>query len=71
MPWDYQIVPVPAAANALNALTGLGSAGLEVTGGFTAANGTAMLLPQRGCASMSRPAAERRVANRKTISDRN
>jgi hypothetical protein len=47
VPWDYQIVPVPAAANALNALTGLGSQGWEVTGGFTAANGTAMLLLKR------------------------
>jgi hypothetical protein len=47
VPWDYQIVPVPAAANALNALTGLGSQGWEVTGGFTAANGAAMLLLKR------------------------
>jgi len=46
-PWDYQIVPVPSAPNALNALTSLGGEGWEVTGGFNAANGQAMLLLKR------------------------
>ena len=46
-PWEYSIVPVPAAANALNTLQGLGGQGWEVTGGFNAANGAAMLLLKR------------------------
>jgi hypothetical protein len=45
--WEYQIVPVPAAANAMATLTNLGAQGWEVTGGFTAANGGAMLLLKR------------------------
>ena len=46
-PWEYQIVPVPAAANAMATLSSLGGQGWEVTGGFTAANGAAMLLLKR------------------------
>lgn len=46
-PWEYQVVPVPAAANAMATLTNLGNQGWEVTGGFTAANGGAMLLLKR------------------------
>jgi hypothetical protein len=46
-PWEYQVVPVPAAANAMATLTNLGSQGWEVTGGFNAANGAAMLLLKR------------------------
>src|SRR5215475_811058 len=46
-PWEYQIVPVPAAANALTTLGNLGAQGWEVTGGFNAANGAAMLLLKR------------------------
>ena len=46
-PWEYQVVPVPAATNAMATLTNLGNQGWEVTGGFTAANGGAMLLLKR------------------------
>jgi hypothetical protein len=46
-PWEYQVVPVPAAANAMATLTNLGAQGWEVTGGFNAANGGAMLLLKR------------------------
>lgn len=46
-PWEYQIVGVPAAAGAMATLTNLGNQGWEVTGGFTAANGGAMLLLKR------------------------
>ena len=46
-PWEYQVVPVPAAANAMTTLTNLGAQGWEVTGGFNAANGAAMLLLKR------------------------
>jgi len=46
-PWEYQVVPVPAAAAAMNTLTNLGAQGWEVTGGFNAANGGAMLLLKR------------------------
>jgi hypothetical protein len=46
-PWEYQVVPVPAAAQAMATLANLGAQGWEVTGGFTAANGGAMLLLKR------------------------
>lgn len=46
-PWEYQVVPVPAAANAMATLTNLGAQGWEVTGGFNAASGAAMLLLKR------------------------
>src|SRR3954467_11460218 len=46
-PWEYHVVPVPAAANAMATLTNLGNQGWEVTGGFTAAGGGAMLLLKR------------------------
>jgi len=46
-PWEYQVVPVPAAPNAMNTLANLGNQGWEVTGGFNAANGAAMLLLKR------------------------
>jgi hypothetical protein len=46
-PWEYQVTPVPAAANAMTTLTNLGNQGWEVTGGFNAANGGAMLLLKR------------------------
>ena len=46
-PWEYRVVPVPAAPAAMATLTDLGNQGWEVTGGFNAANGGAMLLLKR------------------------
>jgi hypothetical protein len=45
--WEYRVVPVPAAPTAMATLANLGAEGWEVTGGFNAASGAAMLLLKR------------------------